>query len=110
MAPNARIVLVEAASNRFSDLFQAVDVASQIVSQNGGVGEVSMSWGGSEFSTEASSDSHFTTPKVVYFAPSGDTGGRTIYLVVSPNVDSAAGTTVNGDITGNFDREERGRA
>src|SRR5712692_3442124 len=47
MAPNAKIVLVEAASNRFSDLFQAVDVASNIVSQNGGVGEVSMSWGGS---------------------------------------------------------------
>ncbi len=102
MAPNARIVLVEAASNRFSDLFQAVDVASQIASQNGGVGEVSMSWGGSEFSTEASSDSHFTTPRVVYFAASGDTGGQTIYPGVSPNVVSAGGTTINRDSSGNF--------
>src|SRR5713226_10158610 len=102
IAPSARIVLVEAASNRFSDLFQAVDVASQIVSQNGGLGEVSMSWGGSEFSTEASSDSHFTTPKVVYFAASGDTGGQTIYPGVSPNVVSAGGTTINRDSSGNF--------
>jgi len=66
-------------------------------SQNGGVGEVSMSWGGSEFSTEASSDSHFTTPRVVYFAASGDTGGQTIYPGVSPNVVSAGGTTINRD-------------
>ncbi|MFY9583396.1 MAG: S53 family peptidase [Candidatus Acidiferrales bacterium] len=102
MAPGARIVLVEAASNRFSDLFQAVDVASNIVSQNGGVGEVSMSWGGSEFSTEASSDSHFTTPRVVYFAASGDTGGQRIYPGVSPNVVSAGGTTINRDSSGNF--------
>jgi len=102
MAPNARIVLVEAASNRFSDLFQAVDVASNIVSQNGGVGEVSMSWGGSEFSTEASSDSHFTAPRVVYFAASGDTGGQRIYPGVSPNVVSAGGTTINRDSSGNF--------
>ncbi len=102
MAPSARIVLVEAASNRFSDLFRAVDVASNIVSQNGGVGEVSMSWGGSEFSTEASSDSHFTTPRVVYFAASGDTGGQRIYPGVSPNVVSAGGTTINRDSSGNF--------
>ncbi len=102
MAPSARIVLVEAASNRFSDLFRAVDVASNIVSQNGGVGEVSMSWGGSEFSTEASSDSHFTAPRVVYFAASGDTGGQRIYPGVSPNVVSAGGTTINRDGSGNF--------
>src|SRR2546427_12845138 len=61
-----------------------------------------MSWGGSEFSTEASSDSHFTTPKVVYFAASGDTGGQTIFPGVSPNVVSAGGTTINRDSSGNF--------
>ena len=46
MAPNAKIVLVEAASNSFSDLFRAVDVASSLVSNGGtGYGMVSMSSG-----------------------------------------------------------------
>src|SRR5438309_1523990 len=102
MAPNARIILVEAKSNSFSDLFQAVDVASKLVSPNGSWGEVSMSWGGSEFSSEASYDSHFTTAGIVYFASSGDTGGKTIYPGVSPNVVSAGGTTLHRDANGNF--------
>src|SRR5262252_2556167 len=41
MAPNARIVLVEAASNSFTDLFTAVDVATAQVTTGGGKGEVS---------------------------------------------------------------------
>src|SRR6266851_2988910 len=101
MAPGARIILVEAASNSFANLFAAVDVASNLVASGGG-GEVSMSWGGSEFSTEANSDSHFTTNGVVYFAASGDTGGATIYPGVSPSVVSAGGTTINRDSSGNF--------
>jgi hypothetical protein len=101
MAPFAKIVLVEAASNSFSDLFQAVDVASQIVAKNNGRGQVSMSWGGSEFSSETAYDSHFTTNGVVYFAASGDTGGQTIFPGVSPNVVSAGGTRINR-VNGNF--------
>ena len=84
MAPNAKIVLVEAASNRFNDLFAAVDVASNYIATHSGKGEVSMSWGGSEFSSETGYDQHFTTPGIVYFASSGDTGGVTIYPGVSP--------------------------
>src|SRR5207247_438145 len=68
MAPNAKIVLVEAASNRFNDLFSAVDVASSQVTTGGRKGEVSMSWGGGEFSSEASFDAHFQNLGVVYFA------------------------------------------
>ena len=58
MAPNAKIYLVEANSNSFSDLFVAVKVASNLIacgqtatcpSGSTGKGEVSMSWGGSEF-------------------------------------------------------------
>lgn len=94
MAPGAKIVLVEAASNSFSNLFNAVDKATQIVKQAGG-GQVSMSWGGSEFSSESSFDSHFALNSgVVYFASSGDTGGATIYPSVSPNVAAAGGTTI----------------
>ena len=91
MAPNAKIVLVEAKSNSFADLFQAVDVASGIANAQ----EVSMSWGGSEFSSEASNDGHFAHAGVVYFAASGDTGGATIYPGVSPSVVAAGGTRIN---------------
>ncbi|MBZ5585542.1 MAG: S53 family peptidase [Acidobacteriia bacterium] len=98
MAPKARIVLVEAASSSFTDLFQAVGVAKNYIATNGDLGEISMSWGGSEFSSERSYDSTFTAPggsSIVFFAASGDTGGRTIYPGVSPNVVSAGGTRIN---------------
>jgi len=102
MAPAAKIVLVEAATNSFADLFAAVDVATRYIASHGGSGEVSMSWGGSEFSSEASNDSHFVNNGVVYFASSGDTGGATIYPGVSPDVVSAGGTSVNRDRFKNF--------
>lgn len=102
MAPNAKIVLVEAASNSFTDLLFAVDQASSIVQTSGGNGQVSMSWGGSEFSSETGYDFHFNTPNVVYFAASGDSGGKTIWPGVSPNVVSAGGTTINRDSSGNY--------
>ncbi len=95
MAPGAKIVLVEGASNSFANLFQAVDVASSLAS-GGSVGprQVSMSWGGSEFTGESSYDSHMTTTGVVYLASSGDTGGVSIYPSVSPNVIAAGGTSI----------------
>jgi kumamolisin len=101
MAPNAKIVLVEAASNSFANLFQAVDVASGITNAQ----EVSMSWGGSEFSSEASNDGHFTHSGIVYFAASGDTGGAVIYPGASPNVVAAGGTRINRDASGTFTSE-----
>jgi len=102
MAPSAKIVLVEAATNSFVDLFVAVDVATSQVQANGGHGEVSMSWGGGEFSGETANDSHFQNTGVVYFAASGDTGGANIYPSVSPFVVSAGGTSVNRDSSGHF--------
>ena len=102
MAPSGHIVLVEAASNSFSDLFRAIDVATSIVTTGGHHGEVSMSWGGGEFSSETSFDSHFRNSGVVYFAASGDTGGKTIYPSVSQEVVSAGGTSVNRSSSGAF--------
>ncbi len=92
MAPNAKIVLVEAASSSFTDLMTAEDVASTMVNAAGG-GEVSNSWGGSEFSGENSYDSHFVKTGVVFFASAGDSPGTT-WPCTSPNVVSAGGTTV----------------
>jgi len=105
MAPNAKIVLVEAASNSFADLFYAVDVGTSYIVSHGGLGELSMSWGGSEFSSEASNDSHFQHNGIVYFGSSGDTGGVNIYPSVSPNVVSAGGTTIHRNGSGSFTSE-----
>src|SRR5262249_2456702 len=58
VAPGANILLVEATSNSLTDLLTAVDYARNYP----GVSAVSMSWGSSEFSSEASNDYHFTTP------------------------------------------------
>ena len=98
MAPQAKIYLVEAASDSTADLMAAVRIASSLP----GVKEVSMSWGGTEFSYEASYDSVFTTPGVVYFASGGDSGAVMEYPAASPNVVSCGGTTVNRDARGNL--------
>jgi kumamolisin len=101
MAPNAQIVLVEANSNSFDDLFFSDLIAGTIVSESGG-GEVSNSWGGSEFPQEASLDFVFTAPGVVFLASTGDHPG-TQYPSVSPDVVAVGGTSTNRDpFTGDF--------
>jgi kumamolisin len=102
MAPNAKLFLVEAASNYNSDLFKAIGVAAKLVAANGG-GEISMSWGEGEFANEASYDTHFSkTTGIVYFASSGD-GPGVIYPSASPYVVAAGGTsTSRNNVTGSF--------
>jgi len=104
MAPKAKIFLVEAASSAFTDLLVAVDCASKTVAAAGG-GEISASWGGSEFSSETSMDSHFVKSGIVFFASSGDSAG-TLWPSVSTNVVAVGGTSttrVNGGTKfGNF--------
>jgi len=102
MAPHANIILVEAASNFDSDLFPAVTLASNLVAAGGG-GEVSMGWGTSEFSAEASIDPVFKTPGVVYVAVAGDSPG-TEYPSASPYVIAAGGSTLRRNpFNGNFE-------
>ncbi len=104
MAPNAQIILVEAASDSFGDLFTAESKAAALVNAAGG-GEVSNSWGGGEFSGETANDSSFVESGVVFFASAGDSAG-TLYPSVSPNVVSAGGTTISRNpITGAFQAE-----
>lgn len=111
MAPNATLYLVEAPTNSFADLFNAVYVASHLVrcghvyacpANATGHGEVSMSWGGGEFSSETSYDSVFTGAGAVYLAATGDAPG-VIYPSASPNVIAVGGTStarslMNGDL------------
>jgi subtilase family serine protease len=97
---------VEANSKSGTDLFNAILVAAGYTDANGlSTKEVSMSWGGAEFSQETSLDSYyFGAPGVVYFASTGDhgTAGGTEYPSTSPYVVAVGGTTVNTDSKGNF--------
>ncbi|HLV80013.1 MAG TPA: hypothetical protein VKT32_07000 [Chthonomonadaceae bacterium] len=103
MAPGAKIVLVEANSNSFSDLFNAVNVATGFTDSNSlSTKEASMSWSGSEFSGETSYDSYFTSSNVVYFASTGDSGAPSGYPSTSPYVIAAGGTTVTTNSSGGF--------
>jgi hypothetical protein len=94
-APGARIVLVEANSNSNADLFAAVGYAAA----QPGVSVVSLSWGGSEFASETSTDGTFTTPAghtgVTFVASAGDTGAPGLYPAMSPNVLAVGGTTLS---------------
>jgi kumamolisin len=104
MAPSAKIILVEAASTSFTDLFTAESKAAALVNAAGG-GEVSNSWGGSEFSGEAANDSLFVESGVVFLASVGDSEG-TLYPSTSPNVIAAGGTTISRNpVTGAFQAE-----
>src|SRR5262249_13296708 len=58
IAPKANIILVEASSSSYANLFAAVNWAKA----QSGVSAVSMSFGGGESSGETSYDSTFTTP------------------------------------------------
>jgi kumamolisin len=97
MAPTAKIYLVEAASNLLSDLMVAVDKGAQLVAAAGG-GEVSMSWGSSEFSNEAAYDSYFQKSGVVFFASTGDSPGVS-WPSVSANVVAVGGTSLARQLT-----------
>src|SRR6266702_1702269 len=95
IAPGAKILLVEAATNSFANLFGAVDYASARANQ------VSMSWGGTDASSDSSNDSHFAVSGVTFFASSGDNGHGLIYPSTSPLVVSVGGTTLTLGSGGN---------
>jgi subtilase family serine protease len=97
IAPGARIVLVEASSNSFANLLAAEDYAKAHAQY------VSNSWGGSEFSGENASDSHFSQGGVSFFVSAGDAGLPAEYPSASPKVVSVGGTTLyfsGGTFTG----------
>ena len=101
MAPQAKIVIVEACSNSNADLFYAEYVAAGLVSAAGG-GDVTNSWGESEFSGETAYDPYFGYyyyQNVAYFASAGDSGCGAAYPSSSPWLTSAGGTTVNRNAT-----------
>ena len=71
MAPNAKIIQVQAASNTMSDMLLAIQVATKAVQAAGG-GVVSMSFGSDDFTNSQQYDSYFNNAGVIYYAASGD--------------------------------------
>lgn len=97
IAPQAKIMLVEAGDNSFTNLFKAINVAIQ-----NGANVISMSWGSSEFSNEGSFDPTFNIPNIAFTAASGDNGHGIWYPASSPFVIGVGGTTLNVDASGNY--------
>ncbi len=99
IAPNAKILLIEAKTPSGANLLKAIDYASS----RKDVVAISMSWGGQEFSDETNLDSHFKSVSgASYFASSGDNGAGASWPASSPNVISVGGTTINLKNDGTF--------
>lgn len=105
MAPNAKIIMVEAPANNIWDKMYAVCYAARAVAQAGG-GIVSMSWSVSEFPQEIGFDKYFQGPPgVLYVGSSGDHSAPAFYPSASPYVISAGGTSIQRNAQGNFFNE-----
>jgi subtilase family serine protease len=94
LCQNCNILLVEADSNSYTNLFAAVDRARIM-----GVKVISNSYGSNEFSGQTTYDSHFTYPGIVFTFSSGDNGYGTNYPASSSFVTAVGGTTLQ--ISGN---------
>ena len=116
IAPKAKILLVEAKTPSGANLLGAIDYAKK----QKGVVAVSMSWGGAEFSDEATLDAHFApgagaaasgtkisgTSAIAFFASSGDDGTGASWPAASPYVIGVGGTTLTlATSTGKFVKE-----
>ena len=102
IAPNAKILLVEAKTPSGTNLLNAIDYAAG----RSDVVAVSMSWGGEETAEEKSLDSHFVSKsKAVFFASSGDNGWGASWPAASPNVVSVGGTSLLLKNDGSLNKE-----
>jgi subtilase family serine protease len=87
---NCDILLVEATTNSYANLFAAENEAAAL-----GATAISNSWGGSEYSGETTDDSAFNHPNVFITASSGDGGYGVEYPAASQYVTAVGGTTLS---------------
>ncbi len=90
LCENCSIILVEAASNSFTNLLTGVDRAATL-----GSTAISNSWGGNEFSGETAYDSHLNKPGIAITFSSGDGGYGTEYPASSQYVTAVGGTSLS---------------
>lgn len=100
LAPDAKILLVVAASSSTTNLVNAINYAS-----SHGAEVVSNSWGGSEFSSETSYDTDFQHVGIVYTASAGDSGAGVEWPAASPYVLSIGGTSLTINSNGSYGGE-----
>ena len=89
VCPNCKILLVEADSNSFNNLAAAVDMAAAM-----GANAISNSYGGNEFSSEASFESHYKHPGSAITVSSGDSGYGAEFPAASQYVTAVGGTSL----------------
>jgi subtilase family serine protease len=94
IAPQAKILLVQATTQSGANVLKAVDYAASVSDAS----SISMSWGGGEFPEETSLDEHFISKSgAPFFASSGDSGAGVSWPASSPNVIAVGGTTLNAN-------------
>nr|WSX75242.1 carboxypeptidase regulatory-like domain-containing protein [Streptomyces sp. NBC_00899] len=102
-APAAHILLVEADSSLFEDMFAAVDQAVaqgvQYVSNSYGSDYTSVPGSGEDPAESTEFDAHYNHPGVVMVASSGDLGYGVTYPAASPFVTAVGGTTLTRSTT-----------
>ena len=98
VAPQAAILLVDAASNSDTDLLGGIDYAA-----GHGASVISNSWGEPEFRTETLSDGHCNLSSAVCTFASGDGGNPGEWPAYDPYVIAVGGTTLtlgsNGSVS-----------
>lgn len=87
ICPNCHILLVEATSSSFVNLAAAVDRAAIM-----GAKTISNSYGGSEYSSESTDQSHYNHPGVAITVSSGDSGYGVEFPAASRYVTAVGGT------------------
>ncbi len=92
IAPGAKILLVEAKTDRISDMLRAHDYATSKARY------VSNSWGLAEYAGQSRHNAHFDRPGVSIFVASGDdgAGGGPSYPATAPGVIAVGGTRLTG--------------
>ncbi len=89
ICPNCHILLVEASSNSFANLAAAVDEAAKL-----GASVISNSYGGSEYSSEVTDQSHYNHPGIAITVSSGDNGYGVEFPAASQYVTAVGGTSL----------------
>jgi subtilase family serine protease len=89
ICPNCKIILVEATSNSLADLAASVNTAAAM-----GATEISNSYGGSESSTETSSNAAYNHPGIPITVSAGDAGYGVEFPAAVPTVTAVGGTAL----------------
>ncbi len=90
VCPNCHILLVEASSSSFANLSAGVDEAARLNAT-----EISNSYGGSEYSSETSDQSHYNHAGIAITVSSGDSGYGVQFPAASQYVTAVGGTTLS---------------